>query len=54
MRSIVVVILVLIGVFAVDTLALDGRYTRAAWSQAKVLGDKVRAEVDGLFKRGNL
>lgn len=54
MRIVFTSIVLLVAAWAADRVLFEGRYARAAWSEAKVLGEKVRSEAENLLKRTNL
>ena len=49
MRRFIILILLFIGLGELDFLALDGRYSKAAWEAAKYEGATFREQLDDFF-----
>ena len=54
MRAFGVLTVFLGSLWALDTVAFDGRYTRAAWQEAKFKGDAFSYEIKYMIRKARL
>jgi len=54
MRIIIILAVLIVASWAIDTSAFDGRYLRAAWQEANYQGQKVNYEVRYWIKKSGL
>ena len=55
MRAFLVSTVVILGtLWAIDTLAFEGRYTQAVWQEAKFQGQQLNSQIRYTFRKAGL